>query len=123
MTSRIGDAERLERANFTADFLQRRLEDPDQPGSKSEANNHGCDQSDCHFYDGPTQIFEMLEKRFGSFALRQFAKFENVPKRHGNLVRSLLKYSAMPRELALGWIARRERRACPKQPVRSEQRC
>ena len=31
-------------------------------------------------------------------------------------------YPAMPRENALGWMARRERRACPQRPVRSEQR-
>jgi hypothetical protein len=31
-------------------------------------------------------------------------------------------YPAMPCENALGWMARRERRACPRRPVRSEQR-
>jgi hypothetical protein len=31
-------------------------------------------------------------------------------------------YPAMPRENALGWMARRKRRACPQRPVRSEQR-
>jgi len=31
-------------------------------------------------------------------------------------------YPAMSRENALGWIARRERRACLQRPVRSEQR-
>jgi hypothetical protein len=29
----------------------------------------------------------------------------------------------MSREDASGWMARRERRACPQRPVRSEQRC
>jgi hypothetical protein len=33
-----------------------------------------------------------------------------------------MKYAAMSRENALGWMARRERRACPQRPVRSEQR-
>ncbi len=33
-----------------------------------------------------------------------------------------MTYSAMSRENALGWMARRERRACPQRPVRSEQR-
>src|SRR6266550_6491348 len=34
-----------------------------------------------------------------------------------------MNYAAMSREDALGWMARRERRACPQRPVRSEQRC
>src|SRR6266487_1938674 len=38
------------------------------------------------------------------------------------LARSLLKYPVTPRESGLGWMARRERRACPQRPVRSEQR-
>jgi len=33
-----------------------------------------------------------------------------------------MKYAALSRENGLGWMARRERRACPQQPVRSEQR-
>ena len=33
-----------------------------------------------------------------------------------------MKYAAMSRENALGWMARRERRACPQRPVRSKQR-
>ena len=33
-----------------------------------------------------------------------------------------MKYAAMSRENALGWMARRERRACPQRPVESEQR-
>src|SRR5688500_6951074 len=36
--------------------------------------------------------------------------------------RSLLKYPCAPRESALGWMARRERRAYPQRSVRSEQR-
>ncbi len=38
------------------------------------------------------------------------------------LARSLLKYPVTPRESGLGWMARRERRACLQRPVRSEQR-
>src|SRR5678815_5812299 len=38
------------------------------------------------------------------------------------MVRSLLKYPCAPRENALGWMARRERRAYPQRSVRSEQR-
>src|ERR1700756_847654 len=38
------------------------------------------------------------------------------------LARSLLKYPVTPRESGLGWMARRERRASPQRPVRSEQR-
>ena len=34
-----------------------------------------------------------------------------------------MKFAAMSRENALSWMARRERRACPQRPVRSEQRC
>ena len=33
-----------------------------------------------------------------------------------------MKYAALSRENGLGWMARRERRACPQLPVRSEQR-
>ena len=33
-----------------------------------------------------------------------------------------MKYPATPRESGLGWMARRERRACLQRPVRSEQR-
>ena len=64
------------------DFLQRRLHDPHQQRSKRETNDHRDDQRDRHLYDGPSQILEMLEKRLGSFALGQFAKFENVSQRH-----------------------------------------
>src|SRR6266700_3220630 len=38
------------------------------------------------------------------------------------LARSLLKYPVTPRGSDLGWMARRERRACPQPPVRSERR-
>src|SRR5687768_626805 len=40
----------------------------------------------------------------------------------GKGIRSLLKYPCAPRESALGWMARRERRAYPQRSVRSEQR-
>ena len=33
-----------------------------------------------------------------------------------------MKYPATSRDSGLGWMARRERRACPQRPVRSEQR-
>ena len=33
-----------------------------------------------------------------------------------------MKYAALSRENGLGWMAKRERRACPQRPVRSEQR-
>lgn len=33
-----------------------------------------------------------------------------------------MRYEATSRENALGWMARREGRACPQRPVRSEQR-
>src|SRR5207249_3425794 len=47
-----------------------------------EANDHRHDERDRHLHDGPAQVFEMLEKRLGRFALRQLAKFENVSQRH-----------------------------------------
>src|SRR5262245_15975338 len=62
--------------------MERRLQDAYQRRAKCETNNHGNTQGESHLHDGPAQVFQMLEKRFGSFALRQIAKLENVAQRH-----------------------------------------
>src|SRR2546423_1956386 len=56
--------------------------------------------------------------RLGPFPGTRRAE-KNEPPFHS---RRLLKNSAAPRERCLGWMARRERRACPQSPVRSKQR-
>jgi hypothetical protein len=50
--------------------------------AKGEAADHRDNERDRHFYDGPSQVFKMLEQRFRCFAFGQFAKLEKISKAH-----------------------------------------
>src|SRR2546430_708378 len=62
--------------------MQGALHDLDEHGTKDEAQHHRRQECDGHLHDGPAQVFEVLEKRLGGFALRQVPKFENVAQSH-----------------------------------------
>src|SRR6266550_3606219 len=63
-------------------MVKRRLDNPHQRRPKRETNNHRDTERESYLHDGPTQVFQMLEKRLGRFGLRRIAKFENVLQRH-----------------------------------------
>src|SRR6266516_750841 len=50
--------------------------------TKREANDHRDPERDRNLHNGPSQVLQVLEKRLGSFALRQIAKFKNISQRH-----------------------------------------
>ena len=79
---RVSNAERFERADLWIDIVERRLHHPYQQRAKGEADEHRENQSDRHFNDRPSQVFQMLEKRFRGFAFRQFAKLKDVAQGH-----------------------------------------
>ena len=69
------------------DIAQRRLHHAHELRTKGKAENHRAHQHDRHFDDRPSQILEVLEKRFRRFAFRSFPKLEDVAQRHARLVR------------------------------------
>ncbi len=79
---RIGDGERAQGADARIDVAQRPLHDLDERVAKDEAQRHRRQERDGHLHDGPAQVFEVLEKRLGGFALRLVSKFKNVAQSH-----------------------------------------
>ena len=79
---RIGDGQGAQGTDTWIDIVQRALHDLDERITKGEAQHHRHQQRDCHLHDGPAQVFEVLEKRLGDFALRQVSKLENVSQSH-----------------------------------------
>src|SRR4029077_20550861 len=64
-------------------MVKRRLNNSHQCRAKRETKNHRDTQRESYLYDGPSKVFQMLEKRLGRFGLRRITKFENVSQRHG----------------------------------------
>src|SRR5437762_11309103 len=62
--------------------MEWRLHHSHKGRAKGEANDHRRHERDCHLYDRPPQVFQVLKKRLGSFAFWEIAKFENVLQRH-----------------------------------------
>src|SRR4029077_15836497 len=63
-------------------MVKRRLNDPHQRRAKRETNNHRETHRESHLHDGPTQVFQMFEKRLGRFGLRRITKFKKFSPRH-----------------------------------------
>ena len=73
--------------------VKRCLDNAHQRRAKRKTDNHRDPHRESHLHDGPAQVFQMLEKRFGCFALRRITKFEDVSERHrtGSLARERQK--------------------------------
>src|SRR5262245_25988777 len=63
-------------------MVKRRLNNAHQRCAKRETDNHRDTERESHLHDGPAQVFQMLQKRFGGFGLWRITKFKNISQRH-----------------------------------------